>query len=54
MRNYGPWQAIEIVGLIRRFDAESKGNGSRTDPYALFFDLLIHILNPLGQKGVSV
>jgi len=54
MRHYGPWQTIEIIGLIRRFDAASKGNGSRTDPYDLFFDLLIHILNPLGQRGVAL
>jgi len=54
MNHYGPWQVIEIIGLIRRFDGASKGNGSRQDPYALFFDLLVHILNPLGQKGVKL
>lgn len=54
MRHYSPWEVIEIIGLIRRFDAASKGNGSRLDPYALLFDLIIHILHPLGQKGVKV
>lgn len=53
MQHYGPWEAIEIIGLIRTFDCASKGNGSRLDPYDLFFDLLMHILNPLGQKGVT-
>ena len=54
MQHYGPWQTIEIIDLIRRFDGASKGNGSRQDPYALFLDLLIHILNPLGQKAVQL
>ncbi len=54
MQHYGPWQVIEIIGLIRRFDAASKGNGSRLDPYDLLFDLAIHILNPLGQKGIQL
>lgn len=54
MRHYGPWQTIEILNLIRRFDGASKGNGSRQDAYALFFDLIVHILNPLGQKAVKL
>lgn len=54
MKHYGPWETIEIIGLIRRFDAASKGNGSRLDPYDLMFDLLIHILNPLGQRGIKL
>ena len=54
MQHYGPWQTIEIIDLIRRFDGASKGNGSRQDPYALFLDLLIHILNHLGQKAVQL
>lgn len=53
MAHYGPWETIEIISLIRTFDSASKGNGSRLDPYDLFFDLLIHILNPLGAKGVT-
>ena len=54
MQNYGPWQVIEIIGLLRRFDGASKGNGSRLDPYDLLFDLVIHILNPLGQKAIKL
>lgn len=54
MSHYGPWQTIEIIDLLRRFDAASKGNGSRQDAYSLFFDVLVHILNPLGQKGVKL
>jgi len=54
MQHYGPWQVIEIIDLIRRFDGASKGNGSRLDPYALLFDLVIHILNPLGQKAIKL
>ena len=54
MQHYGPWQVIEIIALIRRFDCASKGNGSRLDPYDLLFDLVFHILHPLGQKGVKI
>jgi DNA polymerase-3 subunit delta len=54
MTNYGPWQVIEIINLIRRFDCASKGNGSRQGPYELLFDLTLHILHPLGQKGVRI
>lgn len=54
MRNYNAWQVIEIVDRLREFDCASKGNGSRQDPYDLFFDLLMHILYPLGSKGVRI
>lgn len=54
MQNYNAWQVIEIISLIRRFDCASKGNGSRLAPYDLLFDLIIHILHPLGQKGVKL
>lgn len=54
MQHYGPWQVIEIIDIIRRFDGASKGNGSRLDPYDLFTDLIIHILNPLGQKAIKL
>ena len=50
MQHYGPWEAIEIISLIRRFDAASKGNGSRLAPFDLLLDLTLHILHPLGQK----
>lgn len=54
MQHYGPWETIEIISLIRRFDAASKGNGSRIAPFDLLLDLVIHILHPLGQKGVRI
>lgn len=50
--NYNAWQVIEIIDKLREFECAAKGNGSRQDPYDLFFDLLVRILNPLGQKGV--
>lgn len=48
----GPWQAIEIISLIREFDCNSKGNGSRQDAFDLMHDLCFHILNPIGAAGV--
>lgn len=53
MRNFGPWEAIEILQAIRWFDGASKGNGSRQDPYDLLFDLATRILHPQGAKGVE-
>lgn len=54
MANFNAWQVIEIIDKLREFECAAKGNGSRQDPYDLFFDLLMRILNPLGQKGVRV
>lgn len=54
MGNYNAWQVIEIIDKLREFECAAKGNGSRQDPYDLFFDLLTHILNPLGMKGVRI
>jgi DNA polymerase-3 subunit delta len=54
MQHYGPWDVIEIIGLLRQFDNASKGNGSRLDPYDLLFDLVVHILHPMGQRGVKL
>lgn len=54
MKRYNAWEVIEILGLLRRFDCASKGVGSRQDSYALMFDLMVHILNPLGQRGVRL
>ncbi len=54
MGNYNAWQVIEIIDKLREFECASKGNGSRQDPYDLFFDLLTRILNPLGMKGVRI
>lgn len=53
LRWCGPWQTIEIVSLLREFDCNSKGNGSRQDPFNLLHDLCFHILNPIGQAGVK-
>ena len=47
-------ESQEVLDRLREFDGASKGNGSRQDPYALFFDLLMHILYPLGSKGVRI
>ena len=52
MKWCGPWQTIEIISLIREFDAASKGNGSRQDAFDLLHDLCFHILNPIGSEGV--
>lgn len=54
MQRYNAWEVIEILGLLRRFDCASKGVGSRQDPHALLFDLMVHILHPLGQRGVKL
>lgn len=54
MGNYNAWQVIEIIDKLREFECAAKGNGSRQDPYDLFFDLLTRILNPLGMKGVRI
>lgn len=52
MRWCGAWQAIEIISLLREFDASSKGNGSRQDAFDLLHDLCFHILNPIGAAGI--
>lgn len=52
MKWCGPWQTIEIISLLREFDAASKGNGSRQDAFALLHDLCFHILNPIGRAGI--
>jgi DNA polymerase-3 subunit delta len=48
----GAWQTIEIISLLREFDSNSKGNGSRQNPFELLHDLCFHILNPIGKAGV--
>lgn len=53
MRWCKPWQTIEIISLIREFDANSKGVRSRQEAFALAHDLLFHILNPVGASGVK-
>lgn len=49
LRNYTAWQLIEIISEIRRFDAGSKGVGSRMDAYDLFHELIFKILNAKGR-----
>lgn len=43
--NYKPWQIIKNISAIRRFDAESKGIGSRADQFDLFENLIFRLLN---------
>lgn len=49
MRNYKPVQVVEIITAIRRFDAMSKGVGSRQNEHQLFYDLVYHILTASGR-----
>ncbi len=49
MRYYNPFQIIEIIAAIRRYDAMSKGVGSRQTDHQLFRDLLFHILTAPGN-----
>lgn len=49
MKNYKPFQIIEILGAIRAFDAMSKGVGSRQNEHQLFHDLAFHILSAPGK-----
>ncbi len=49
MHNYNPFQIIDILGAIRRFDSMSKGGGSRQNPYLLFKELLFRILTTTGK-----
>ena len=52
LSNYNAYQVIEIIDALRRFDAMTKGNGSRQDGPALFRDLLFHILTAPGKLPV--
>lgn len=45
MSSYSPRKVTEILDAIRRFDAMSKGSGSRQDAFRLFHDLLFKILS---------
>lgn len=49
MSQYKPWQLIEIISEIRRFDAMSKGVGSRFDPYDLLDMLIMKIFDARGE-----
>lgn len=48
MSNYSARQVIDVLHAIRRFDAMSKGSGSRQDQFRLFHDLVYHILTAPG------
>lgn len=52
MNNYNAFQAIEILDSIRRYDAMSKGSGSRQDPYKMLADLMYHIISAPGKLPV--
>ena len=49
MQHYNAFQIIEIIAAIRRYDAMSKGVGSRQGDQNLFHDLLYHILTAPGN-----
>lgn len=49
LRNYNAWQMIGAIDAIRRFDAQSKGIGSRYDSYDLLKQLTFTILNTTGH-----
>lgn len=50
-KNYNPWQLIDIVSLIRRFDCQAKGNGSRRDAFLLQEELVMDILSSPGRRS---
>ena len=52
LANYNPFQIIEILDTVRRFDAMSKGNVSRQPATALFRDMLYHIFTAPGKLPV--
>ncbi len=52
MSNYNAFQIIEIIDAIRKYDAMSKGSGSRQDPYKMLGDLLFHIATAPGRLPV--
>lgn len=49
LSRYNARQSIEIIGALRDFDRKSKGCGSRQDEYALFRELIFHILSAPGK-----
>lgn len=49
MSRYSPVKIVEIISAIRRFDAMSKGVGSRQNEHQLFYDLVYHILTAPGR-----
>lgn len=49
MNSYNPFQVIDILHAIRRYDRMSKGLGSRRDPYDLLHELLFRITTTTGR-----
>lgn len=49
MKNYNAYHSIEIIQELRRFDARSKGIGSRQNEHDLLQELVFHILNCKGD-----
>ena len=52
MQSYNPFQIIEILDLLRHYDAQSKGVGSRRDPFELLYDTVYHVLTAPGRLPV--
>lgn len=48
-QHYNAWQAIEAIRAIRRFDAQTKGVGSRRDEYDLLDELIFRLLTAPGH-----
>ena len=46
---YNAYQCIEVIRVIRKFDAESKGIGSRRDPFDLLDELVFRIITAPGN-----
>ncbi len=46
---YNAYQCIEVIRIIRKFDAESKGIGSRRDLYDLLDELVFRIITAPGN-----
>ena len=52
LRNYNAFQVIEAIWALRRFDAQSKGRGSRRNEHELFHEFLYHIFTAPGDLGI--
>lgn len=48
-RSYNAYRTIEVISAIRRFDAFSKGVGSRQNEYDMLRDLVYHIFTAPGD-----
>lgn len=52
LRHYNAFQVIEAIWALRRFDAQSKGRGSRRNEHELFHEFLYHIFTAPGDLGI--